>query len=119
MSHSRDDLVHKKCVPCEGGIPKLSREAAESQVRALPDWRLAENAESIYRSWTARSFVAALDFFNRVGEVAEQENHHPDLHLTGYRQIRIELSTHAIGGLSDNDFILAAKIDQLPLEVKS
>jgi 4a-hydroxytetrahydrobiopterin dehydratase len=62
--------------------------------------------------------MAGMDFFNRIAEVAEDDNHHPDLHLEGYRNVRIELWTHAIGGLSENDFILAAKIDQLPVDEK-
>ncbi len=60
-----------------------------------------------------KDFAAALDFFHRVGQVAEAEDHHPDLHLTGYRNVAIELSTHAVDGLTENDFILAAKIDQI------
>lgn len=62
--------------------------------------------------------MAGLRFFNSVGELAESEGHHPDLHLVGYRNVAIELWTHAIGGLSENDFILAAKINQLPIELK-
>ena len=65
-----------------------------------------------------KDFPTAIDFFQRVADVANKEDHHPDLHLTGYRKVAIELSTHAIGGLSENDFILAAKIDQLPVELK-
>ena len=71
-----------------------------------------------FLSLRAEDFVTALDFFERIAKIAEDEDHHPDLHLTGYRNIAIELSTHAIGGLSENDFILAAKIDQLPVELK-
>ena len=63
-------------------------------------------------------FAVALDFFQRVGQIAEVEDHHPDLHLVGYRNVAIELWTHAVGGLTENDFILAAKIDQLPVELK-
>ena len=65
-----------------------------------------------------KDFLAAIKFFNAVAEIAESDDHHPDLHLTGYRNVAIELSTHAIGGLSENDFILAAKIDQVPVELK-
>jgi 4a-hydroxytetrahydrobiopterin dehydratase len=66
-----------------------------------------------------KDFATSLDFFNRVGTIAEAEDHHPDLHLSGYRNVAIELSTHAVGGLSENDFILAAKIDQLPVALKT
>jgi 4a-hydroxytetrahydrobiopterin dehydratase len=62
--------------------------------------------------------VTGLDFFRRVGDLAEAEGHHPDLHLSGYRNVVLELYTHAVGGLTENDFILAAKIDQLPVELK-
>jgi 4a-hydroxytetrahydrobiopterin dehydratase len=85
---------------------------------AVPQWKLTADGKRLRREWRAKDFTAALDFFNRVGQVAEEEDHHPDLHLTGYRNVAIELSTHAIGGLSENDFILAAKIDTLPLELK-
>jgi 4a-hydroxytetrahydrobiopterin dehydratase len=63
--------------------------------------------------------MAGMKFFNRVAEIAEQDGHHPDLHLAGYRNVSIELWTHAIGGLSENDFILAAKIDRVPIELKA
>jgi len=65
-----------------------------------------------------KGFLSAVEFIEKIAQVAEAEDHHPDLHLTGYRKLAIELSTHAIGGLSENDFILAAKIDQLPRQLK-
>ena len=68
--------------------------------------------------WRVQNFVAAMEFLNLVGDLAEREGHHPDLHLTGYRNVTIELTTHAIAGLSENDFILAAKIDELPVRLK-
>ena len=80
---------------------------------------LTADGKRLRREWRVKNFVTALDFFNRVGQIAEAEGHHPDLHLVGYRNVTIELWTHAIGGLSENDFILAAKIDQLPVELKS
>jgi 4a-hydroxytetrahydrobiopterin dehydratase len=85
---------------------------------ALPHWHVTEDGKRIRREWRAQNFLAALDFFQRIGQLAEEEGHHPDLHLTGYRNVAIELWTHAIGGLSENDFILAAKIDRLPVELK-
>jgi 4a-hydroxytetrahydrobiopterin dehydratase len=84
----------------------------------VPKWRVNTAGSALRREWKVKDFAAALDFFQRVGQVAEAQDHHPDLHLTGYRNLAIELSTHAIGGLSENDFILAAKIDQLPLKLK-
>jgi 4a-hydroxytetrahydrobiopterin dehydratase len=107
------ELQQKKCVPCEGGVPKYSQAEAEAQLARLTGWELTHNGERIAKRWTAKDFNAAMDFFHRVAEVAEAEQHHPDLHLESYRQVRIEIWTHAIGGLSENDFILAAKIDPL------
>ena len=118
QTQTTDQLVQKKCVPCEGGVPKYSLDEARAQLSKLPDWRLTHDGERIRRDWTVKNFMAGLDFFNRVAEVAEAEGHHPDLHLEGYRKLSIEIWTHAIGGLSENDFILAAKIDQLPIKLK-
>ena len=112
------ELTGKHCAPCEGGMPPLGPEQVRSYLDALPDWKLAADGRAIRREWRVKDFATALDFFNRVGRIAEAEDHHPDLHLTGYRNVAIELSTHALGGLSENDFILAAKIDTLPVELK-
>jgi 4a-hydroxytetrahydrobiopterin dehydratase len=111
-------LVSKKCKPCEGGVEPLSLEQSMAQLGSLSGWYLSGGGQRIRKDWTAKNFMAAIDFFNRVARVAEDDNHHPDLHLVSYRKVSIELSTHAIGGLSENDFILAAKIDALPIDVK-
>ena len=108
-----DELRQSKCKPCEGGVPILSRVEAEKLLEATPDWSLSEDASMISRKLTCNDFVDAIRRVNEIAEVAESEGHHPDLHLTGYRKLRIDLTTHAIGGLSENDFIVAAKIDQL------
>jgi 4a-hydroxytetrahydrobiopterin dehydratase len=113
-----DELVGKKCLPCEGGVPKYSLGEAAAQLEKLPDWSLVHGGHRIRREWVVKNFMAGIDFFNRVAQVAEQDGHHPDLHLEGYRNLAIELWTHAIGGLSENDFILAAKIDRLPIGLK-
>jgi 4a-hydroxytetrahydrobiopterin dehydratase len=115
---SQDELIRKRCAPCEGGIPPLTPEQANQQVRELEGWTLIHDGQRIRRTWTARNFMAGIDFFQKVAALAETEGHHPDLHLEGYRQVAIELWTHAIGGLSENDFILAAKINQIPIQVK-
>jgi 4a-hydroxytetrahydrobiopterin dehydratase len=112
------DLRKKKCQPCEGGVRPLSHEQVKSLLPAVPQWRLTDDGKAMRREWTVKDFATALDFFQRVGQIAETEDHHPDLHLTGYRKAAIELSTHALGGLSENDSILAAKIDSLPVELK-
>jgi 4a-hydroxytetrahydrobiopterin dehydratase len=96
----------------------LKPDQVKSYLPGVPQWHLSQDGKAIRREWVVKDFSTALDFFNRVGQVAESEGHHPDLHLAGYRKASIELSTHAIGGLSENDFILAAKIDQLPVELK-
>lgn len=113
-----EQLTQKKCVPCEGGVPRLSRDEATALLRDLPGWGLVGD-QKIRKEWTVKHFQAGMDFFNRVAALAEDEGHHPDLHLTGYRNVAIELWTHAIGGLSENDFILAAKIDRLPVKLKA
>jgi 4a-hydroxytetrahydrobiopterin dehydratase len=112
------ELIRKHCAPCEGGVPALSPEQVRQFLSALPNWKLTPDGQRIRREWLVKNFLTALDFFHRVGQVAEEEGHHPDLHLVGYRQVAIEIWTHAIGGLSENDFILAAKIEQLPVELK-
>jgi 4a-hydroxytetrahydrobiopterin dehydratase len=113
-----EELVGKKCKPCEGGVEPWTVDAAREQLRNLPGWCLTHDGQRIRKDWTVKHFRAAMAFFNRVADVAEEDGHHPDLHLEGYRKVWIELWTHAIGGLSENDFILAAKIDQLPVELK-
>lgn len=112
-------LTKKKCLPCEGGVPKATLEEAKAQLAKLSGWTLTDDGQRIRKSWTVKNFMAGMRFFEEVAKVAEEDNHHPDLHLSGYRNVTIELWTHAIGGLSENDFILAAKIDQLPVEVKA
>ena len=97
------DLAAKKCVPCEGGVPRYATAEAEAQLAALPDWRLTHDATRIRRDWKLPDFRT----------LAEREQHPPDLHLEGYRKVWIEIFTHAVGGLSENDFILAAKIDAI------
>jgi len=112
------DLTARHCVPCEGGVPPLDPAQVRDRLAAVPAWRLTEDGKRIRREWRVADFARALDFFRRIGDIAEREDHHPDLHLTGYRNVAVELSTHAVNGLTDNDFILAAKIDELPVELK-
>jgi 4a-hydroxytetrahydrobiopterin dehydratase len=114
-----EQLVRKKCKPCEGGVDPCPLEAAEQQLEELPGWYLSHDGQRIRKDWTVHNFMAGMAFFEAIAEVAEQDGHHPDLHLAGYRNVSIELWTHAIGGLSENDFILAAKIDAIPVQLKS
>jgi 4a-hydroxytetrahydrobiopterin dehydratase len=118
MSASASKLVGKHCAPCEGGVPALSPDEVKKLLGQLPKWQLTGDRKRIRREWHVKDFVTALDFFNRIGKLAEDESHHPDLHLEGFRNVAVEIWTHDIGGLSENDFILAAKIDTLPVELK-
>jgi 4a-hydroxytetrahydrobiopterin dehydratase len=113
-----EQLTRKNCVPCEGGVPRLTPEEAEAHLASVPGWTLTADGQRIRREWRVKNFLAGLKFFNEVARLAEEEGHHPDLHLVGYRNLAVEIWTHAIGGLSENDFILAAKIDRLPIEEK-
>ncbi len=118
-TQSPEQLVAKKCLPCEGGVEPYTREQSEAQLDELDGWHLTHDGQRIRKDWTVKNFLAGMDFFNRCAEVAEDDGHHPDLHIEGYRNASVELWTHAIGGLSENDFILAAKIDQLPIKLQS
>jgi 4a-hydroxytetrahydrobiopterin dehydratase len=119
QTQTAEHLTQKKCVPCEGGVPKYSLEEAQAQLKTLTGWRLTHDGQRIRKDWIVKNFMAGIDFFDAVAKIAEEDAHHPDLHLEGYRNVWIELWTHAIGGLSENDFILAAKIDQLPIKLKT
>jgi 4a-hydroxytetrahydrobiopterin dehydratase len=113
MSVSAAELTAKKCTPCEGNTPALTRDQIAEHLSAVPEWKLSDDGKWIRRAYKFKDFVSALAFLNKVGALAEAEGHHPDLHLTGYKNAMVELSTHTIGGLSANDFIVAAKIDKL------
>jgi 4a-hydroxytetrahydrobiopterin dehydratase len=112
------ELTRKQCVPCEGGVKALNAPQVRDYLRALPEWKATPDGKRIRRDWRVKDFMTALDFFQRIARIAEEQDHHPDLHVAGYRNVTIEIGTHAIDGLSENDFILAAKIDQLPVELK-
>lgn len=105
------DLTKKKCVPCEGGVKPLTPDEYEAFLRQeLHGWTAVEE-KSIEKHYKFKDFQEALDFVAKVGQIAEEEGHHPDIFLHGWNKVRLTLSTHAIGGLSENDFILASKID--------
>mgnify|MGYP003336088876 CR=1 FL=1 len=113
MSLTNEELIQKKCLPCEGGVEACSLEQARNQQKATPLWNLSQDGKWIERTIRFKNFVEMMQGVNQIADLAESEGHHPDLHLTGYRNLKIDLTTHAIGGLSENDFILAAKIDAL------
>jgi 4a-hydroxytetrahydrobiopterin dehydratase len=107
------NLTAKKCVPCEGGIAALSPEQSSDLLKQLHgDWLLAADAKSVSRAYKFKDFYRTMSFVNAVAYIANLEDHHPDLEV-GYDRCRVTFSTHAIGGLSENDFICAAKIDRL------
>ncbi|XP_010538234.1 PREDICTED: uncharacterized protein LOC104812660 isoform X2 [Tarenaya hassleriana] len=116
---SLDDLSAKKCVPCNAkDLRPMTEESANNLLQKVAGWDLADEsgALKLHRSWKVKSFVKGLDFFKRVADIAEAEGHHPDLHLVGWNNVKIEIWTHAVGGLTENDFILAAKINELDME---
>ncbi len=105
-------LIQKSCVPCEGGVRPLGRDEAKALVDTLTGWGLSLDGGEIQQTFRFKDFHQTMDFVNAVAEVAHQEDHHPDL-VVGYNRCEIHYRTHAIGGLSENDFICAAKIDAL------
>lgn len=104
------DLSQKKCVPCEGGISKLGQEEIIRLLREVPGWK--QDGDRIARTLTFNNFVEAMKFVNKMAEIAEREGHHPDF-TVHYNRVEVVIWTHAIGGLSENDFILAAKINEI------
>lgn len=106
-----NDLLNKKCIPCEGGdVKPFDRERAEEYMVDVKGWTLAEDAKSISREYKFADFIGAVNFVNLVADIAEEEGHHPDIEIH-YNKVRLGLTTHAIGGLSENDYIVASKID--------
>lgn len=111
MTKLASDLKNKRCVPCEGGVKPLTPDEYQAFLRQeLTGWADVE-AKSIMKEYKFKNFKEALDFINHIGEIAESEGHHPDINLHDWNKVTLTLSTHAIGGLSENDFILASKID--------
>lgn len=106
-----EELSLKKCVPCEGGMPAMSPAQTNQYLSQVLGWELIDNLK-IKKDFKFKDFKQSLDFVNKVGALAEQEQHHPNITII-YNKVRIALSTHAIGGLSQNDFIMAAKIDKI------
>ncbi|MCV6639015.1 4a-hydroxytetrahydrobiopterin dehydratase [Candidatus Albibeggiatoa sp. nov. NOAA] len=106
------DLTAKTCKPCEGGVKPLTIEEAQTMLAQVSGWELVENNTVIVRQFKFKNFHETMAFVNAVAWVAHQEDHHPDVSF-GYKTCEVRYSTHAIGGLSENDFICAAKIDNL------
>ena len=120
MTNSTDDtLINKKCVPCHGGVSALSADEARSLLSRLLNgggkdgWQIVEDGKALRREFKFADFYRAMSFVNAVAHIANAEDHHPYLEC-GWGYVRIRYQTHAIGGLHENDFICAAKIDALP-----
>lgn len=108
------NLSEKSCMPCEGGLPPLSQEEIDRQLQNLDGW--VQVAGEISKTFLFKNYYETMAFVNATAWISHRENHHPDLEV-GYRQCRVRYSTHAIGGLSENDFICAAKIERSLLSV--
>ncbi len=108
-----EELTKKKCVPCEGIGRAYESKEVQGRLGEIPGWALEIDGKSIWRQFTLKNFVMAVDMINKIKDIAEDEMHHPDLHLTGYKKLKVVLNTHALGGITENDLIVAAKINQL------
>jgi 4a-hydroxytetrahydrobiopterin dehydratase len=104
-------LKEKHCVPCEVGTQPFDLETIQGLLPMVPKWKLDDELKKIVRSFRFKDFVESMRFINRVADLAEEEGHHPDIFVS-YNYVKIYLTTHNIGGLSENDFIMAAKIDE-------
>jgi 4a-hydroxytetrahydrobiopterin dehydratase len=121
MTNANDDtLINKKCVPCHGGVSALSTDEARKMLSRLlssdggkDGWQIVEDGKALRREFKFADFYRAMSFVNAVAHVANAEDHHPDIEC-GWGYVRLRYQTHAIGGLHENDFICAAKIDGLP-----
>ena len=114
-SKKMNDLLDKKCVPCEGGVPPLDISEIHKYQKKVDDWTVKPNEKKIYfleKEFKFKNFLNSQKFVNEISKISENEGHHPDI-LFGWGYVKISITTHAIEGLSENDFILAAKIDQI------
>ena len=109
------DLLNKRCSPCEGGILPFDKSEIHKYQKKVDGWDVNANEKKIYfleKKFTFQNFISSQNFINKVGKISEEEGHHPDISF-GWGYAKISITTHAIEGLSENDFILAAKIDQV------
>ena len=110
-----DDLINKKCIPCEGGVLPLDLSKIHKYQKKVDGWDIKPNGEKIFfleKEFKFKNFLDSQNFVNKVGNISENEGHHPDI-IFGWGYAKIKITTHAIEGLSENDFILAAKIDKI------
>lgn len=106
-----NNLTQKRCVPYEGGMPPLSEEKVRQLLTQVPDWVLEEG--KLVREFTLNNFKEAIAFVNKIADLAEAEDHHPNINVFSYKKVKLTFYTHAIKGLSENDFIMAAKVSSL------
>lgn len=107
-----NELHKQHCVPCEGGVAPLSTHNAKEMLKHIPGWTLRDDGKEITREFAFKDFTEAMAFVGKVAQLAESEGHHPDIHIR-WNKVRLDLATHAIGGLSMNDFIVATKVNAL------
>ena len=105
-------LENKKCVPCEGTEETLTKKESEKLLEEINNWKIIDN-KLIEKDFSFRNFKEAMSFVNKVADIAELEGHHPNIYIYNYKNVKVSLSTHAIKGLSENDFIIAAKTDNV------
>ncbi|HUN82168.1 MAG TPA: 4a-hydroxytetrahydrobiopterin dehydratase [Phycisphaerae bacterium] len=106
------ELASKQCVPCRGGVPPMSHDQIQALLAQVPGWGVEKNHHLI-KTYPFPDFVSALAFVNKIGGLAEEQGHHPDIYLS-WGMVRVQIWTHKIDGLTESDFVLAAKIDRLP-----
>jgi len=106
------ELAERRCKPCEGGVSPLTREQAQASLEQVPGWELSEDGSTISHRIKLKNFHEIMDFINSMAGIANAEDHHPDF-SAGYNYCLVNYTTHAIGGLSENDFICAAKLNKL------
>ena len=107
------DFSQKRCLPCEGIGHAMTKEEVTEGLKNVTGWGLGADGKSIERQYVFKNFIQAVDMVNLIKNIAEEERHHPDLHITGYKNLKVVLFTHALNGLTENDFIVAAKINKL------
>ena len=114
-----NNLINEKCKPCEGLGEILEESEIIKNLSEISNWEYDRTKKTLHRQFIMKNFLAAVEFINSIAAVAEEENHHPDFTLRSYRKLRIELSTHALKGVTKNDLIMAAKINALPVKLKA
>ncbi|MDH3467772.1 MAG: 4a-hydroxytetrahydrobiopterin dehydratase [Gammaproteobacteria bacterium] len=110
-----DALNSRSCKPCEGGVAAMDLDTAHQLLAQVPQWKINESADGISRQFTFKNYYQTMAFVNALAWIAHREDHHPDIEV-GYKHCLVKYSTHAVNGLSENDFICAAKIDDLTVD---